>query len=119
MDLLHRGDAGNAPHHKVYLRAEWTFLPDWLLTPQFFYVGPRAREFNDPRPDLAGYASVDVVLRRRHVFGFDFAAYVKNVFNEDIREPSPAPASGSTRVPIPGDLPQAGRSVFLEAAYRF
>ncbi|WP_175463689.1 TonB-dependent receptor [Methylomonas sp. LWB] len=27
-------DAGYAPHHQVYLRAQWEFLPDWQFTPQ-------------------------------------------------------------------------------------
>lgn len=27
-------DAGNAPHHQVYLRADWEFLPDWHFSPQ-------------------------------------------------------------------------------------
>ena len=118
-DAVLRTEAGNAPHHKVYFRMEWTFLENWLITPQFLFIGPRGREPNDPRPELRGYASFDVVLRKRRLFGFDVACYVKNILDYDIREPGPAPAPGSTRPPIPGDLPQAGRSVFLETVYRF
>lgn len=109
--------APDAPQHKLYGRIDWRFLADWLFSPQVVWVGPRPRQANDPRPDLHGYVSIDLVLRRSHLFGFDIAAVVKNLLDYDIREPTAGPAIGSTFVNVPHDFPQPGRAFFVQASY--
>ena len=108
-------DAGNAPHHQIYLRAEWRFMPDWLLTPQVKWVLDRERVAGDPRPDIPDYAIVDLALRRKNIMGhLEVALLVHNLFDADAREPSPAPP-----VLILNDLPLPGRSILGELRYRF
>lgn len=34
VDQSFNHDAGFAPHHQIYLRSTWEFLPEWQLTPQ-------------------------------------------------------------------------------------
>lgn len=109
--------ASDAPQHKLYARIDWRFVTDWLFAPQVVWVGPRPRQATDPRNDLHGFVSVDLVLRRSHFHGFDVSAILKNLLDADIREPSAGPAAGSTFVNLPHDYPQAGRAFFLQVSY--
>ncbi|MGK5090300.1 TonB-dependent receptor [Bdellovibrionota bacterium FG-2] len=101
--------AGNYPKHQAYLRDDWTFMPNWTWGNQFNWVGPQNREPGDSREPLKSYATVDVILRRKALFDkLNLATAVRNLFDSDVREPSAA---------IPNDLPQAGRSIYVEFSY--
>lgn len=105
-------DAGNAPRHHVYARADWRFVPRWTLDTQLNYVAGRKRALGDTRPDIADYQTVDLTLRNNNQKGdWGFAFKVSNLFNADAREPSPY---GTPFVPIPNDLPLAGRAWRVE-----
>lgn len=105
-------DAGYAPHHHLYARADWGFAPGWHLSGQVNRIAGRQRVAGDARPEVPDYTSVDVSLRTdRNRAGWDFSASIYNLFDADIREPSKA-ASG-----IVDDLPMAPRSFWLQARY--
>lgn len=105
-------DAGYAPRRHWYARADWRFGDGWLFSPQWNKVAGRARAAGDNRPPVAGYTMFDAALSK--AWGrWDLAVQLRNAFNTDAREPSPAPGL------IPFDLPLAGRSLSLQAAYRF
>ncbi|MDE2310043.1 MAG: TonB-dependent receptor, partial [Betaproteobacteria bacterium] len=106
-------DAGNAPRHHVYARADWRFMPHWALDTQLNYVASRKREPLDTRLAIADYHTVDLTLRtQKQSSDWDFAAKVLNLFNADAREPSPAPGL------IPNDLPLAPREWRLELRHK-
>jgi outer membrane receptor protein involved in Fe transport len=108
-------DAGNAPHHQVYLRADWEFLLDWHFNPQLNWIIDRDRVAGDNRPDIDDYSLVDLTVRRKNIKDhWEIAFAVRNLFDSDAREPSPA-----MPVLIPDDLPLAGRSFFGEIRFRF
>ncbi|TAN66118.1 MAG: TonB-dependent receptor [Methylobacter sp.] len=91
-------DAGNAPHHQVYLRANWEFMPNWQLTPQAKWIIDRSRVANDNRPAVADYTWVDMTLRRQHIAKhWEVAFSVRNLFDVDAQAPGMAV--------IPNDLP--------------
>lgn len=105
-------DAGFAPHHQVYLRATWDFMPDWQITPQVKWIIDRSRTANDTRPAVADYTWVDMTLRRQHIAKhWEVAFSVRNLFDVDARAP------GTTL--IPNDLPLPGRSFFGEIRVNF
>lgn len=107
-------DAGIAPHHHLYLRGDWRLWPGWLLNAQVNRVADRRREPGDPRPPVADYTMVDLTLRSQAGRQrWDLAVSVRNLFNTDAREPSFAPGS------LPFDYPLPGRSLSLQAEYRF
>jgi iron complex outermembrane receptor protein len=109
-------DAGNAPHHQVYLRANWEFLPDWQFVPQAKWIIGRDRTPGDTRARISDYTWVDLTLRRKNILDHvEMAFSVRNLFDVDAREPSlpGAPAA------IPHDLPLAGRTVFGEIRVNF
>jgi iron complex outermembrane receptor protein len=82
-------------------------------------VADRERVFGDPRPAIDDYATVDLVLRRERIAGhLDLSVLVRNLFDEDVREPSTFVPGLVLRF-IDNDLPQAGRAAFVELRYRF
>lgn len=104
-------DAGFAPHHQVYLRATWDFMPNWQMTPQVKWILDRSRIANDNRPPIADYTWVDMTLRRQHLAKhWEVAFSVRNLFDVDARAPAAI---------IPNDLPLAGRNFFGEIRVNF
>ncbi|OQW91888.1 MAG: hypothetical protein BWK79_15890, partial [Beggiatoa sp. IS2] len=113
-------EAANAPHHKGYLRSDWLIYPNWYLDAQIIWIADRPRGYGDPRPQIADYTTVDLTLRHKDIRRkhWDLALGVRNLFDEDVREPSPGPNARGV-IAIPNDFPLAGRNYFLELRYRF
>jgi len=108
-------DAGLAPHHHVYLRTDWRFVPAWTLSGQVNWVADRLRQAGDTRPKIADYTTADLTLRTTQLRkDWELAFSVRNLFNANAREPT----SEATAVNIPDDLPLPGRSLYLELRYR-
>ena len=102
-------DAGNAPRHHVYARADWRFMPRWSIDTQLNYIADRKREPFDTRPPIADYHTVDLTLRSNNQSNdWGIAFKVLNLFGADAREPSPAPGL------IPYDLPVDPRAWRVE-----
>ncbi|HVK93829.1 MAG TPA: TonB-dependent receptor [Noviherbaspirillum sp.] len=107
-------DAGLAPRKRLFVRADWRFMPLWQLGATLNRVADRRRESGDSRPQIADYTTVDLSLRREKLAGdWDVSAMVRNLFDEDAREPSFAPGN------IPFDLPLPGRALYVELRHRF
>ena len=107
-------DAGYAPHHHLFARADWQFLGDYTLSPQVNWVADRHRPAGDLRAPIADYHTLDLTLSTRHGKNhWNFSASVRNAFNADVREPSVAPG-----LTLPFDLPMAGRTFSLQASYQ-
>lgn len=112
IDQTTHQDAGYAPHHHLYTRADWRIYSDWRLSGQVNHVADRKRPAGDSRPQIPDYTSVDLTLRTGlKKGGWDFSASVFNLFNADIREPTKA-ASG-----IVDDLPMPGRTFWLQVRH--
>ena len=102
-------DAGNAPHHQIYARANWEFLPNWYLTPSFNYVIDRDRPPGDTRGELDDYQVFDLTLRSKAFSDqWELAVGVRNLFNSSPEEPTDASLN------ISNDLPIERRSAFAE-----
>ena len=115
-DEATKQDAGNAPRHHLYARADWRFMSRWILDAQLNYIADRKRAPGDTRPAIADYHTVDLTLRsQKQNSGWDFAFIVRNLFDVDAREPSPY---GTPFVPIPNDLPLAPREYRVELNYQ-
>lgn len=106
-------DAGDAPHHHLYLRGDWRFMADWTANAQANWIAGRDRVAGDLRPNVPNYHTVDLTLRKgtaRHG-QWDVAFSVRNLFNATVLEPSPAPGN------IPYDFPMARRSGYIQLRY--
>ena len=83
-------------------------------TQTYFWIGNRHRDAADARPAIADYDLVNLILRRKNILKhWEAAIWVRNLFDEDIREPSPVPGA------IPHDYPMEGRSIFGEVRFYF
>ena len=104
----------NAPGRQLYLRADWHPVPAWKFDAQWNWVADRVRATGDTRPAIDDYTTTDLTIRYKQPYSrWEFAAAAKNLFDQDLREPSLSPGA------IPNDLPLAGRTWFLEARYAF
>jgi outer membrane receptor protein involved in Fe transport len=114
-DLDTGEDPGNAPGRQAYLRFDWRFAPKWSLDSQVKWISKRERAAGDLRSALDGYTLTDLTLLRRasSEHSWEFALSLRNAFDEQASEPTPAPGL------VPDDLPLAGRAVRFEVRRRF
>ena len=109
--------SANAPENQFYVRLDWEVATDTYLNLQSNWVMGRNREISDPRSDIDDYVIFDLTLRRKNIWrNLEAAVIVRNLFDEDAREPSP---NGFPVPAIPNDLPLAGRSITGEIRVRF
>lgn len=107
-------DPGNAPRNRAYLRTDWRFVPGWSLNTQANWVADRRREPGDARGPIQDYTMVDMALRTEAPGRqWSLTLAVRNLFDVDAREPSPAPGL------IPDDFPLPGRRFDLQGHFAF
>ena len=105
-------DVADAPGMQAYIQARWKGKPDWELVLQNHWIGDRKRAAGDSRPAVDNIVQTDVTLRRMpKTSPLELTLSVNNLFDRDVREPSPAPGL------IPNDLPLAGRNVMFGVIY--
>ena len=105
-------DVADAPGYQTYIQANWKGKPGWELSLQNHWIADRKRTVGDSRPTIANNTLTDVTLRRMPMTSpWELSLSIHNLFDSDVREPSPAPGL------ILNDLPLAGRSVMLGATY--
>lgn len=106
-------DLGLAPTQMGYLQLNWT-PANWIVSPQLTIIGERLRQAGDSRPPLDGYTAFDLSIRRHWESGFSLGLITRNLFNANIREPSPGPGVNASQPSFVDDIPQQGRSFTLE-----
>jgi len=114
-------DAAYSPEKQLYMAANWQPAELWNINVQANWVMDRNRASgaDDFRSDVNNYALVDLTVRRKSLWNHvDISLIVKNLFDEDAREPSLAGGLGSP-VPIENDLPLAGQQILGEIRYHY
>lgn len=101
----------NVPKQKAYLRTDWAFLPGWNWNLQANWIGRHLDPAGDPRRPVGAYTLVDTTLRYFHGKDWEFAASVRNLFDEDAREV----ASKFTV----NNLPLPRRNFYAEMRFKF
>ena len=101
--------AADEADKEAYLRMDWGFEPNWNWNVQANWIGERPRSSTDTRPAAPAYLLADTTMRYAGSDNWEFAASVRNLFNED------ASASAS----IPNDLPLPQRHFYAEARFKF
>lgn len=113
-DATHQ-DAGYAPRHHLYARADWRMTGTWQLDAQANWVADRKRAGVDTRTAVPDYRTVDLSVRSAgEKSQWDFAASVRNLFNATVLEPSLV-GTVTNPTPLPNDLPMAPRSLYVQA----
>ncbi len=102
-----------SPEHQIFAQAHWSFYPEWSLNTQIYWIGERYRGEGDLREKAEDYTTVNLTLSKRNIYKhWSFKLAARNIFDEDIREPSDG-------VQISEDFPMEGRSLWGELAYKF
>lgn len=102
----------DAPRWQAYFNAHWAFGPDWSLAGQYHWIADRARAAGDLREEIPDNHIVNLTARRAHILrNWELALAVRNLFDEDVREPSAAV--------IPNDYPMEERSLWAELRRQF
>lgn len=108
------GSLGVAPRHLVYAEARWRMTPEWSFDANLKAILDRNRALGDPRPDIGDFTVVNLSLRRKSIGQhLDLAFSVRNLFDEDARDPSTGPNA------LPFDIPLAGRNIYGEIRIHF
>lgn len=95
-------------------------MPEWSLNGQYYWVADRHRAKADPRNDIDDYDTINLTLRRKNIFDrCDMAIAVRNLFDEDIREPSPYDSSTVDGAYILNDYPMESRAIWAEVRVHF
>lgn len=112
-------DAGYAPRHHLYGRADWRWDSGWQWSSQVNHVAGRRRPPGDTREPVRDQTTLDLTLRSpRSASGWEFRASVRNLFDAKVEEPSLYSPGEVIPVLVPGDLPMAGRSFFVQMSLR-
>lgn len=103
----------DTPEMQLYLNPHWKFANDWSLDGQYYWIADRHRADGDSRDDIKNNDIVNITLRKKNIFikHLDAALAVRNLFEEDVREPS-------TSV-IPNDYPMESRAIWAELRFHF
>ncbi len=102
-------DAGLAPKNLFYVRAD-IHRGQWSFSGQLNWVGKSKRAPGDNRDAIDDYATVDFNLGYDYSQHWDFSLLIKNLFNEDVRDPGLTNAD---------DIPGPRRLVQFSATYYY
>lgn len=109
--------APNSPRHQLYVRTNWQLTDTFSFNLQSNWVLDRARAQGDLRNKIENYVLTNITLRYSNPLNkYVVSLLVKNIFDEDAREPSP---NGVPVALIPDDLPLPGRTIFGEIRLSF
>ncbi|MBH9552813.1 TonB-dependent receptor plug domain-containing protein [Inhella gelatinilytica] len=111
-DKLLNTKPGMTPGRMLKLGMDSRLSADWHLAAQAWHVAGRVRDPGDLRSPVPNYALLDLTVhwRRASPTAWQVTGTLRNLFNTDAREPSPAPGS------IPGDFPLQKRQVELQVS---
>ena len=112
-------DTAMTPQHQLYLNAQWRFAQRWQFGADWRWIADRERALADPRDSIDDYQWVNIRLGYEAIADhLDLGIRVRNLFDENAFEPSPAAAVPAGSL-IPDDFALEGRSVHFSVKYRF
>ena len=110
-------DVAFVPEQQWYLQLDWKISEQVKLNIKNHLVQDRIRNQGDLRSNIDDYWLTDLTVRwTPSKQPFEMALIAKNVFDQDVREPS---INNGAIVNIPNDLPQPGSMFLGEVRYHF
>jgi len=104
----------DAPKNLAHLETDWKLSQNLYANAELFWVANMKRLESDTRKSINNYTTVNATLSYRVKKDLTTNISARNLFNEDIREPSPYSALGEL-----DDYPMQGRYIFGEIRYHF
>ncbi|VAW71103.1 TonB-dependent receptor, partial [hydrothermal vent metagenome] len=113
-------EAPYAPAKQLYTRLIWSLTHFWTLTPELHYIGQRPRAPGENRDPVTASTRLDLMLRyQNHYKPWDFSVRMRNLLDEDLREPSIGNNSIAGGAALAEDIPLEGLRVIAEFRYFF
>lgn len=114
-DDIANDDVGDYPNHQFKALIDWQLTEQWSLSSIWAFVGTRERTPFDNREPLDGFVDVSLNLSYLDtVNDWKLTLSAKNLFDDNLFEPSTGPSTPGGPVNIPNDLPQADTSFFIK-----
>lgn len=119
-DIRTGEEVANMPKNQFFANLNWNVLGEWSLSSQFNWVGNRKRVAADARDDIDDIYTLDFKVAKKNLLPDLEAGFsVKNVFNDEVREPAAFGYNGLPVVAVPDDYPVAGRTIWADLRYKF
>lgn len=112
-------DKEQVPGFMGFLDVRYQIADEWLLTVQNYLINDRKRQAGDTRPEVDDYVKTDLTLLWQSEASWSFKLGVKNLFDDDIREPVPNSGLFGLNLGFPGDYPMESRSIFGSVKLEF
>lgn len=112
-------DKARVPGAMAHLDLRYQFSEGWLFTFQNYWIGERKRATSDTRNSIDDYIQTDATLVWKASSHWTGSVGVKNLFNDDIRQPSPNSVLFGLGLGFPDDFPMESRSIFGSINYLF
>ncbi len=106
--------APDAPKQLAHASANWNFARDWYTDIQLYRVADRERAASDTRKKVPDYTMLNASIGYQMEKNFKISSGIRNLFDEDIYEPSPASGLGEM-----DDFKMPGRYLYAELRYSF
>lgn len=105
-------DRARAPIHQPYIELSLNLIRGWSVNTTYSGILGRERNDGDQRPDIDDYHLVNVIVRKKEIFGeLDFLLKATNLLDDDARE--------DVSEVILNDVPVRPRSVFIGLTGKF
>lgn len=106
--------APDAPRQLAHAGANWKFAADWYTNVEVYWVADRKRAATDTRDNVPDYTLVHASLGYQMEKNLKLSSGVRNLFDKDSYEPSPAYPLGEM-----DDFKLPGRYLYAELRYAF
>ncbi len=114
-----KADKDQVPELMGFVDLRYQLTAAWLITAQSYWVSGRKRQQGDQRTEIDDYLKTDITLLWQPNDSWAARMGARNVFDEDIREPSPNSPLFALDLGFPNDFPMEGRSIFSSVSYQF
>lgn len=112
-------DKAQVPGNMVFLDVQYQIAADWLFTTQNYWINNRKRQFGDTREKIDDYLKTDITVLWQSDANINVRFGVKNLFDDDIREPTPNSPLFGAGLGFPDDIPLESRSIFGTVTVEF
>lgn len=107
------------PGQTIYMDMQYEFNANWLFSMQNYWISDSKRQLGDTRPEVADFLKTDVTLIWEPGQHWHAKLSIRNLFDDDIREPTPDNAFFGLVLGFPDDIEMESRSIYGSVVYSF
>lgn len=105
-------DKAQVPGLMAFLDFQYQFDSNLTFTVQNYWIKDRKREAGDTRPEIEDFLKTDFTILWQSEDSWQIALGIKNLFDDNILEPSNNSGLFGIGLGFPGDFPMESRNIF-------